>query len=64
MSADDAVVAIKQRYGDLEHNDAYQAALEEEAAQRLQVFFDAGELVTVDAICSRLDISPTRSSMP
>lgn len=58
MSADEAVAAIKRRYGELKHNDAYQAGLKEEAAQRLQGFFDAGELITADEFCRRLDISP------
>lgn len=58
ISADEAVAAIKLRYGELEHDNAYQAGLKEEAAQRLQGFFDAGELITADELCSRLDISP------
>jgi len=58
MSADDAVAALKKRYRDLEHSAAYQAGLEEEAKQRVQGFFDAGELITADALCSKLDISP------
>jgi hypothetical protein len=57
ITGDEAVAAIKARHGALKDNPEYQADVERRKIRCLQGFFDAGELITAQALCGRLDIS-------
>jgi len=58
ISGDEAVKASLQRYREAEDNQAYLDEMKRRAMRRRQGFFDAGELVTAEELCDRLDISP------